>query len=181
VKVLLHTCCAPCLIYPLEVLRNEGLEVEAYFYNPNIHPEEEYIKRKTAFLGLANAQSVIAHIPEYAASDYQDAIANTQRPARCRECWGLRLLNTARFAKENNFSAFTSALLVSPYQDIEAIRTIGQKIADGLALRFVYRDFRPGFREAHNKARAFGIYCQKYCGCSYSLEERKEALAAKMK
>jgi predicted adenine nucleotide alpha hydrolase (AANH) superfamily ATPase len=174
-KVLLHTCCAPCLIYPLEVLRSEGFEVEAYFYNPNIHPEEEYAKRKCAFLDFALAQSVKAHIPEYRASDYRDAVTNARRPGRCKECWGLRLLNTARFAKENNFSAFTSALLVSPYQDIEAIKTIGQKIAERLALSFIYRDFRPGFREAHNKARAIGIYCQKYCGCSYSLEERKEA------
>lgn len=180
-KVLLHTCCAPCLIYPLEVLRNEGLEVEAYFYNPNIHPEEEYIKRKTAFLDFAGTQSVRAHIPEYSASDYQNAIADTERPGRCRECWGMRLLSTARFAKENNFPAFTSALLVSPYQDIEAIRAIGQKIAERLDLSFIYRDFRPGFREAHNKARSLGIYCQKYCGCGYSLEERKEALAAKRK
>ena len=180
-KVLLHTCCAPCLIYPLEVLRNEGLEVEAYFYNPNIHPEEEYIKRKGAFIDFASTQSVRAHIPEYAASDYRASVTNTESPGRCLECWDLRLLNTARFAKENNFSVFTSALLASPYQDIEAIRTIGQKIADGLDLSFIYRDFRAGFREAHNKARALGIYCQKYCGCGYSLEERKEALAAKRK
>lgn len=168
----MHTCCAPCIIYPLEVLRNEGLDAEAYFYNPNIYPEDEYVKRRAAFLDFASIQSVRVHIPEYAASEYDNAVTDAQSPQRCLECWDLRLLKTARFAKENNFPAFTSALLASPYQDIEAIRATGQKIADELGLRFIFRDFRVGFREAHNKARALGIYCQKYCGCRYSLEER---------
>jgi predicted adenine nucleotide alpha hydrolase (AANH) superfamily ATPase len=171
-KLLLHTCCGPCLIYPLEALRAEGFETEVYFYNPNIYPEEEYIKRRAAFLDFANTQCVRVHMPEYAASDYDNVVTDVQRPRRCLECWDLRLLKTAHFAKENNFSGFTSALLASPYQDIEAIRNIGGKIAEGVGVYFLCRDFRSGFRKAHNKARALGIYCQKYCGCKYSLEER---------
>lgn len=176
-KILLHTCCGPCFIYPLEALRNEGFEVEAYFYNPNIHPEDEYIKRKSAFLELVSTLiRVKVHIPEYVVSDYHNVVTNRERPRRCLECWDLRLLKTARFAKENNFPAFTLSALVSPYQDSEAIKSIGQKIAEDLKIHFLYRDFRAGFREAHNKARALGIYYQKYCGCKYSLEERNGAL-----
>lgn len=168
-KVLLHTCCAPCLIYPLETLRKEGFEVEAYFYNPNIHPEEEFIRRKAAFLDFASDQGVLSHIPEYDPSDYANAVSDGLSVRRCSNCWELRLKKTAEFAIVNNFAYFTTALLVSPYQDIEEIKRIGE----GMSVKFLFRDFRPGFREAHNRARAMGIYCQKYCGCSYSLEERE--------
>ena len=168
-RVLLHTCCAPCLIYPLETLRKEGFEVEAYFYNPNIHPEEEFIRRKEAFLDFSAAQGVLAHIPEYNPSEYANVVLDGQNPGRCNNCWELRLKKTAEFALVNNFAYFTTALLVSPYQDIEEIKRIGERMSVG----FLFRDFRPGFRQAHNRARAMGIYCQKYCGCSYSLEERE--------
>lgn len=181
-RVLLHTCCGPCFIYPLEILRKEGFEVEAYFYNPNIYPEDEYIKRKSAFVDFANTQkSLKVHLSGYSASEYSNAVVDSERPKRCLECWDLRLLKTAHFAKENDIPAFTTALLVSPYQDIQAIRTIGQRIAKAKGIDFLYRDFRAGFREAHQKARALGIYCQKYCGCKYSLEERSRELLIKGK
>lgn len=171
-KVLLHTCCAPCLIYPLEVLRHDGFAVEAYFYNPNIYPEEEFIKRKQVFLDFAAGEDIIVHVPQYAAADYGKALTKGKKTNRCVSCWDMRLFKTAVFAKKNNFNHFTTALLVSPYQDIEAIKNIGETIARKCGIDFLYRDFRPGFREAHTKARAMGIYCQKYCGCSYSRQER---------
>ena len=171
VKLLLHTCCAPCVIYPLEVLRQDGFEVEAYFYNPNIYPEEEFLRRKSAFLTLANSHKLTAHIPAYNESEYNNAIASRERPQRCCDCWRLRLLKTAEFARVNNFPLFTTALLVSPYQDIESIKSIADKIAKDIKVEFLFRDFRCGFRQAHNKARAQGIYAQKYCGCKYSLDE----------
>ncbi len=171
-KVLLHTCCGPCLIYPLEALRQDGFEVEAYFYNPNIYPEEEFLRRKTAFLAIANSQKLAVHIPAYNELDYHNAVTFTEGPKRCRDCWGLRLFKTAEFARENNIPAFTTALLVSPYQDIEAIKNIADKIAKDTKVDFLFKDFRCGFRQAHNKARVLGIYCQKYCGCRYSLEEK---------
>ncbi len=171
-KALVHTCCAPCLIYPLEVLNQEGFNPEAYFYNPNIYPEEEFARRKAAFLDFAKTQQVKTHVAEYNATEYHYAVTEKERPGRCVSCWDMRLLKTAEFAKEHLFTHFTTALLVSPYQDIEAIKTIGEKIAAGHNLQFLYRDFRQGFRQAHKRARELGIYCQKYCGCKCSLEER---------
>ncbi|MEK6564533.1 MAG: epoxyqueuosine reductase QueH [Candidatus Omnitrophota bacterium] len=171
-KVLLHTCCGPCVIYPLEILRKEGFEVEGYFYNPNIYPQEEFLKRKDVFLGFAESEKLKIHIPEYEQDEYYSAVTDNRKPERCLSCWDLRLLKTAEFAKANNFSVFTTALLVSPYQDIEAINNIGQRISKHLGVEFLFRDFRAGFREAHNRARALGMYCQKYCGCKCSLEER---------
>lgn len=171
-KLLLHTCCGPCVIYPLEILRKEGFEVEGYFYNPNIYPQEEFLKRRDVFLSFANSEKLKIHIPEYNEDDYHNALTDNQKPKRCLSCWDLRLLKTAECAKVNNFSVFTTTLLVSPYQDIEALGTIGQRISKDLEVDFLFRDFRPGFRDGHNQAMALGMYCQKYCGCKCSLEER---------
>jgi predicted adenine nucleotide alpha hydrolase (AANH) superfamily ATPase len=146
--------------------------VEAYFYNPNIYPEEEFLRRKSAFLALANSQKLTAHIPAYNESEYSNAIVSRKRPERCCDCWGLRLLKTAEFARVNNFPVFTTALLISPYQDIEAIKNIGQRVAQEAGVDFLFRDFRCGFRQAHEEAKAMGMYTQKYCGCKDSLEER---------
>ena len=83
-------------------------------------------------------------------------------------------MNTAKFAKENGFDAFTTTLLVSPYQDQNIIKVIGEDVAAKAGLKFYYEDFRTGFKEAHDKARAAGIYCQNYCGCVFSEKERIE-------
>ena len=87
-------------------------------------------------------------------------------------CWELRLKKTALFAKDNGYSFFSSTLLVSPYQDQDALKKIGEKIAVESGVAFYYEDFRPGFRKAHEDAKAQGFYCQKYCGCIYSEIER---------
>lgn len=178
-KLLLHTCCAPCLIYPLKALKEEGFEVEAYFYNPNIHPQDEYLKRESACFQLASTINLKLIASEYNQEDFYKAITNKSRPERCFSCWRLRLFKTAEFAKKNNFGSFTTTLLVSIYQDINVIGDIGKKIGNLFGLSFVFRDFRPGFRQAHDDAKRKGLYCQRYCGCSYSLEERNSALSEK--
>lgn len=172
-KLLLHTCCAPCLIYPLQRLREEGMQVTGFFYNPNIHPCLEYQKRLAAAEALALAQGMELVIPAYLAQDFFRATgANKSGRQRCMLCWSLRLGSTAEFAAQNSFDAFSTTLLVSPYQDQEALKTIGSAAAKDKGVEFCYRDFRPGFRKAHQEAKAAGIYCQKYCGCLYSQSER---------
>ena len=93
---------------------------------------------------------------------------------RCPECWWLRMIGTAKFAKENGFDAFTTTLLASPYQDQDVIKSIGEDVAARCELKFYSEDFRPGFKAAHEKARAMGMYCQSYCGCVFSEKERIE-------
>lgn len=83
---------------------------------------------------------------------------------RCKKyCYQVRLEQTAKFAKENGYDAFTTTLLVSPYQNHEAIIEIANKLAEKYGIEFVYRDFRVGFCEGQNKARELGLYMQKYC------------------
>lgn len=170
-KLLLHACCAPCLIYPLEKLRLEGFEITGFYYNPNIHPFAEYSRRKEAFTALGSDLEII--YPEYSPREFFQAVnLQEEAPGRCAICWRMRLAKTARAAKEAGFTHFTTTLLVSPYQDQELLKKIGEEAGKEEGVEFYYADFRPGFRKAHNEAHAKGIYCQKYCGCIYSEIER---------
>lgn len=172
-KILLHTCCAPCLIYPVKRLQEEGFKAKAFYYNPNIHPFSEYNRRKDALEVLSKELQVEIESPEYRPSDFFQAVNTKEaRPERCVACWSLRLRKTAGKAKEEGFSAFSSSLLVSPYQDQELLKQLGNQIAKETGVDFYYEDFRPGFRKAHEEAKLKGVYCQKYCGCIYSEIER---------
>jgi len=173
-KLLLHTCCAPCLAYPLEVLRNAGFQVTGFFYNPNIHPLAEYLKRKEALAVLAPGIEML--YPEYSPREFFRAVnLKEEAPERCSICWRQRLKKTAQAAKAAGFEYFTTTLLVSPYQDQELLKKIGNEIAQEEGVEFYYADFRPGFRPAHDAAKAKGVYCQRYCGCIYSEIERERS------
>jgi predicted adenine nucleotide alpha hydrolase (AANH) superfamily ATPase len=161
------------LIYPLERLREKRFEVNGLFYNPNIHPLSEYKNRKKAVEDYSKATQVEVFYPQYAPEEYFQAVnLKEANPGRCSICWELRLKKTAQTAKEKSFDAFSTTLLVSPYQDQELLKTIGQGIAKDTGIDFYYEDFRPGFKKAHNEAKSKGIYCQKYCGCIYSEIEK---------
>lgn len=173
--MLLHICCGPCSIYPFEALAKEGFGVEGLFYNPNIQPEEEYLKRKEAVKSFEKIFNIKIHFGNYQQKDYFDNIKCPQdKNSRCRSCFKLRLKETHRFAQDNHFDYFTSTLLVSPYQDQKVINDIGKEISLNSSVQFLFYDFRPGFRQAHNKARELNLYCQKYCGCLFSLQEREQ-------
>lgn len=174
-KLLLHTCCAPCLIYPLSILKQEGIETRGFFYNPNIHPYSEYTKRFNAVMDYAKeiGLELIAIDSAYSVEDYFREISfKEEKPQRCNICWTLRLKKTAKIAKENNFDYFSTTLLVSPYQDQGVLRDIGAEVSEEIDVEFYYRDFREGFRASHNEAKSKGIYTQKYCGCIFSERER---------
>ncbi|MDD4909053.1 MAG: epoxyqueuosine reductase QueH [Candidatus Omnitrophica bacterium] len=172
-KLLLHTCCAPCLIYPLEKLRKDGFTVSAIFYNPNIHPFSEYKNRKQAVMDLGSSLGLEVFYPEYHPQEYFNAVnLKEEAPGRCSICWSMRLKGAAKQAKEKGFDCFSTTLLVSPYQDQERIKKLGLEAAGQEGVIFHYEDFRPGFRKAHDQAKLKGIYCQKYCGCIYSEMER---------
>lgn len=174
-NILLHICCAPCEIYPLEELKKGGHNVAGFFYNPNIHPYSEYLKRKGEVEKYSKESGLNIICSDYDIENFFQNIVYKESPEdRCPVCWWLRLERTAKFAKENGFEAFTTTLLGSPYQDQETIKNIGEDIAKKANLKFYYEDFRTGFREAHNLAHSKGIYCQKYCGCVFSEKERIE-------
>ncbi|OGX15347.1 MAG: hypothetical protein A2166_04400 [Omnitrophica WOR_2 bacterium RBG_13_41_10] len=172
-KVLLHTCCAPCLIYPLEQLKEKGFRVTGLFYNPNIHPFSEYKNRKEAVEDFSKAGNIEIIYPEYKPEEFFQAVNSKEASLdRCNICWSQRLEKTASLAKEKGFDFFSTTLLVSPYQDQELLKKIGTDISQETQVSFYYEDFRVGFKKAHDEAKAKGIYCQRYCGCIYSELER---------
>jgi len=163
------------MIYPLASLHKQKIEVSGFFYNPNIYPASEYQKRRQAVVNFSGENKHEVIYPEYLPSEFMQAVElNKEQPARCLICWRLRLEKTAQAAKDEGFDAFSTTLLVSPYQDQEALKKIGEEVAEKSGIYFHYEDFRPGFRQAHNSAKEKGIYCQNYCGCMYSFMEKCE-------
>lgn len=170
-KVLVHTCCAPCLTDPLRKLQSDKLEVASFFYNPNIHPYLEYERRKDCAEQYCQAQGIDFIEANYEMERYFQDIVHKEN-VRCSACYKLRLTKAAKYAKENNFDAFTSTMLVSPYQKHDLINELGQSIGSEYKVPFLYKDFRKGWKDTISISRDCGLYRQKYCGCVYSEKER---------
>lgn len=172
-KLLLHTCCAPCSIYCIETLRKEGIEPTVYWYNPNIHPFTEYKQRRDTLEQYAKSINIKAIFEEeYGLKEFCKNVINNLE-TRCQNyCYPIRLEQTAKYAKEHGYDSFSTTLLISPYQKHEVIKELGEKIANKYGLEFVYRDFRVGFRQGQERAKELELYRQKYCGCIFSEEDR---------
>ena len=155
-------------------LKECGFSVTGYFYNPNIHPSAEYKARRDALITYAGATGLEYIISErYDIENFFRATAGDEEfPRRCSHCYSLRLKEAAHFAKENEFKYFTTTLLISPYQQHDEIKKIGERIGQDIGVNFYYEDFRPGFRASHQMTEALNLYHQKYCGCVFSERER---------
>lgn len=180
-KLLLHTCCGLCLLMPYDRLKADH-RVAVYYYNPNIDPADEYRKRRDVASNYCRSEGVEFIEDSYDQSEYEAATASDKtKPNRCRACFRLRLGKAAAFAGENGFIAFSTTLLVSPYQPHDDLRSVGEEVADVSGVDFLYRDFRPLYGESVRFSRALGMYRQNYCGCSFSKEEREAEKAARKK
>ena len=172
-KLLLHTCCAPCSVYCIEKLRSEGIEPTVYWYNPNIHPYMEYKARRDCLKEYTKSINVEAIFHEdYGLDEFCKNVVCDLKNRCINYCYKVRLEETVKYAKENGYDAFSTTLLVSIYQNHDAIKQIAEELAKKYNIEFVYRDFREGFREGQAKARELGLYMQKYCGCIFSEEIR---------
>ena len=179
--LLLHICCAPCSVSCLEQLAEEGIAPTGFWYNPNIHLYQEYKSRRDTLIDYAEKINLPLLIQdEYGLDRFTKAVSG-DIANRCAYCYAIRLDETARVAKEQGFTAFSTTLTVSPYQNHDLIREIGEKAGKKHGVEFRYFDFAKGFRDGQNKARELGMYLQKYCGCVYSEEERYQKQIAKDK
>ena len=176
-RLLLHACCAPCSVSCVKALRaveadSEGIEPRLFWYNPNIHPYSEYKLRRGCLEEFAaNENLTLNMVGEYGLHSFLDEVY-PETENRCVKCYRMRLEKTASAAAKEGYNAFSTTLLISPYQDHDAIRRAGEDAAAKYAVDFFYRDFRPLFRDGQSAARARGMYMQKYCGCIFSEEER---------
>lgn len=171
-KTLLHICCAPCSVACIATLRQEGIDPVGFWYNPNIHLLTEYKARKNALSDYAKSIGLpLVMQNEYGLRSFIEGVY-PEFDRRCGFCYSSRFEAAAKHAAENGFDSFSTTLLISPYQKHELIRSEGELAAQKYGVSFLYRDFRPFFREGQEQARALGLYMQKYCGCIFSEEER---------
>lgn len=179
-RLLLHICCAPCATYTVQRLGEQGWEVHGYWFNPNIQPYGEHEKRRESLARYAEEIGLLVIWEAgYAMPAFLRAIAGHERyRERCLICYALRLEQTARVAQEHGFDAFTTTLLISPYQDQQALRRIGEKAAQEHGVAFYFENLRRGFVEHHRLAEEHNLYRQRYCGCIYSDWEAQDRQAS---
>lgn len=180
-NVLLHCCCAPCSVSCIEPLKSEGFKPVAFWYNPNIHPFKEYEARRNCLIEYTEKINIQCILNEkYGLREFVKAVSS-DIDNRCVYCYEHRLEETARYAAENGYDYFCSTLLASIYQDHEKIIAACEKFEGKYGVKFLYRDFRPNFRDGNQRAREEGLYMQKYCGCIFSEEDRYSKQIAKAK
>ena len=171
-NILLHICCGPCATFPLQQLRTAGHQVTGYFYNHNIHPYQEYVRRRDTAVQMAEQQGMpLIMRDEYDVEGFLQNVA-AEPNNRCSYCYASRLRATAQTAAERGFDAFTASLLYSRFQKHDEIRAMGDQLGKEFGVPFYYQDFRSGWQEGIKLSKEQGLYRQQYCGCIYSEKER---------
>lgn len=177
-RLLLHSCCGPCSSYVIEYL-SKFFDITVFFYNPNVFPQEEYEKRFSAQKEVVERLKTENHVELVVGEYNHDAFVDSARGfetapeggARCTECFTLRLLESAKYAKANGFDCFTTTLSVSPHKNAELLNTIGDEISKQVGIPFLTADFkkREGYKRSIELSRELDIYRQEYCGCEFSI------------
>lgn len=172
-KILVHMCCGPCAITPVQAMLDAGMDVTGLFYNPNIHPLKEYLRRREGTVQVAEKLGipVIFKDDEYDPKTYFRAVT-FREPNRCLACYALRLERTLSIARRGGFDGFTTTLLYSKFQKHEELRALGRDMAGTPGPEFYYEDFRAGWSQGIALSKEWGVYRQQYCGCLYSEAER---------
>ncbi len=171
-KILLHVCCAPCTVYPREILSVSGHHVRGFFFNPNIHPYQEYLQRAASLETYAAKVGLpVIWDRSYPLEEFLRSLA-FRETERCRFCYYTRLSAAARLVRGGKFDAFTSTLLYSKFQKHELLKELGQLVGQEVGVPFYYEDFRQGWSEGRNQAAKLDLYRQQYCGCIYSERDR---------
>lgn len=187
--ILLHSCCGPCSTAVIETLK-EYFHITILYYNPNIEPIEEYIKRKEEQKRYIKESKLDIDFldVDYENEKFKEIAKNLEQEpeggARCHKCYYLRLSKTARLAMENHFDYFGTTLTVSPYKNAKVINTIGLEIERELnegkkeeeKVLFLVSDFKKkeGYKKSIELAKKYNLYRQEYCGCLYGKDFKEE-------
>ena len=173
-KLLLHTCCAPCSGFLAVEFQNQ-YQVDIYFDNSNIYPEDEYQRRLQEAKTYFGKQRIKLIEVEYNHQDWLEIIKGLEnepeRGKRCDQCYLFRLENTAKYAKKNNYDIFASTLAISPHKDAKKLNQIGEKLSQEYGIEFLVGDWKKkdGFKKAMKFSHQEGFYHQDYCGCEFSV------------
>ena len=176
-KLLLHSCCGPCSSYVISYL-TDYFDITILYYNPNIYPYDEYLKRKQEQIKLINEIDCSNNLDimdcDYDNDLYEKCIIGLEnepeRGNRCMVCYNLRMEKTAKMAKEYNYDYFCTTLSVSPYKNAEWINEIGEKLQNKYNVNWLYSDFKKkdGYKQSILLSKKYNLYRQDYCGCIYS-------------
>jgi len=171
-RILLHICCANCATYPLHRLEEKADQVVGYFFNPNIHPYQEYLKRLDSLKKYAEQVGLkMIYRDEYLLEEFLKNVSRREKE-RCQYCYSIRLEATAREAKKGGFEQFSTTLLQSTHQNHQLIKETGERVSKEVGIPFYYEDFRQGWRKGLEVSKTMGLYRQQHCGCIYSEKER---------
>ncbi len=197
-RLFLHSCCAPCSSYVLEYL-SRYFQITVFYYNPNIYPEEEYFKRvkeQKDFINRfwkdiserknqENYNKIEFLEGKYdKESFYRMARGMEQLPEggeRCFRCYELRLREAAEYARKLGMDYFTTTLSISPLKNAAKLNEIGERLAEEYGVSYLVSDFkkREGYKRSVELSREYQMYRQDYCGCVFSMEERKRLMTYK--
>jgi len=172
--MLLHVCCANCAAYPLELFK-DLFDITMLFFNPNIHPLEEYLKRLDDVKRLSGISSIPLIIGTYEPEKWHLSVKGLEDEPeggkRCQRCFYMRLENTAALTKDNGMDIFATTLSISPHKDTSTINTAALSISGDLGIKYHPANLKKkdGFRKANELSRSYGFYRQDYCGCQYSI------------
>ena len=173
-ELLVHICCAPDAVSGMRALRKQ-FDVAGFFYNPNVHPREEFRKRLLAALDLQEKDPYPLLIGTGGEEEWEDAVrgmeGEPERGSRCEACVRLRLRETARKAAELGMPAFGTVLTVSPKKDAAMVNRVGREEGERAGIRFAEADLKKGdgYLKSVRASKEMGLYRQRYCGCRYSM------------
>ena len=186
--LLLHTCCAPCSSAVIERLAKD-FKITVFYYNPNIEPYEEYLKRKEEqkkFLKVFPSPNPLNFLDcDYENEEFKKLALGLEKEKeggpRCFKCYRLRLLKTAQKAKELGFDYFTTSLSISPYKNAQKLNEIGLELEQVCGVSYLVSDFKKndGYKKSILFSKEYNLYRQDYCGCVYSKKERDERVSQK--
>ena len=181
-RLLLHSCCAPCSSHVIDTL-TPYFDITILYYNPNIEPYEEYLKRKEEEIRFLKEYPNINKLDimdcDYDEDKFKEMAKGLEHEheggPRCFKCYRLRLEKTAKTAKDNNFDYFGTTLTVSPYKNSQKLNEIGEELESIYDIKYLYSDFKKkdGYKHSIELAKKYNLYRQDYCGCKYSKAEKE--------
>ncbi|MGB0360783.1 MAG: epoxyqueuosine reductase QueH [Endozoicomonas sp.] len=177
-SVLLHSCCAPCAGEVIEAIEASGIHQTVFFYNPNIHPEEEYILRKNENKRQCDKLGIPFIDADYDTDNWFQRIRGLEdepeRGERCTVCFDMRFERTALYAHEHGFSVISSTLGISRWKDMNQINDSGIRSASHYPdINYWTYNWRKqgGSQRMIEISKQEAFYQQEYCGCVYSLRD----------
>ena len=188
-KLLIHSCCAPCSSYCLELL-SQYFEITVFYYNPNIYPSEEYHMRaaeQKRFVETFPTKYPISFVEgQYDTERFYETVRGMEQlqegQERCFACYELRLREAYGYAVEHGYDYVTTTLSISPLKNASKLNEIGAQLEAEYGVPYLYSDFKKqnGYKRSTEISNEYGMYRQYYCGCVFSKKQRDEEIALRM-